>query len=140
MNRLHFKVILLPVILALTFGCASTQSKDDSLNRNLLLGAWEKTIVSNDQTKNVILLLREDGTFSMQGKVTAKNGARRDINAEGTWIVDNNYLIEVVTKSNFAKPGIKSKDKILQLSEQEYVYQDESGKKQSYKKTSNFPK
>ena len=83
------------------------------------------------------MIFHDDGTFSSQGKVTAKNGAQRDINAEGTWTVDNNYLIEVVTKSNFAKPGITSKDKILQLSEEEYVYQDESGKQQTYKKASS---
>jgi uncharacterized protein (TIGR03066 family) len=137
MNRLFFKALLFLVILALNFGCASTQTKDDSLNRKLLLGAWEKTVVSNDQTKKVIILFRDDGTFSTQGKVIAKNGAHRDINVEGTWIIDNHYLIEVVTKSNFAKPGITSKDKILQLSEEEYVYQDESGKQQTYKKASS---
>jgi hypothetical protein len=80
----------------------------------------------------------DDGSFHSQGKVTAKDGTEREINAEGTWIVENNYLIEEVSKSNFAKPGIKSKDKILQLSEKEYIYQDESGRKQSYTKTSNF--
>ena len=136
MNRLFFKALLFLVILALNFGCASTQTKDDSLNKKLLLGAWEKTVVSNNQTKKIVMNFHDDGTFTIQGKVTAKNGAQRDINAEGTWTVDNNYLTEVVTKSNFAKPGTKSTDKILQLSEEEYVYQDESGKQQTYKKAS----
>jgi hypothetical protein len=107
-----------------------------------LLGAW---IVPQEQTtalkKAGGFTFKSDGTFTFYAIGTIGDQDKR-IDAEGKWKVEEDVLIEEVTKSSDSRclpVGFVTRDTLIDITENEYRFRTHTGRVESRvrKKTAN---
>jgi hypothetical protein len=113
--------IILSIVL---FGCVSMA--DDAKYTQLLIGEWH-ALPETLPIKEARTYFNQDGTFESYAVFPVPGGEVR-IDVEGIWKIQDGYMIEEITKSSnprFPKVGSISKDKIISLTEREFIYEDD---------------
>ncbi len=96
---------------------------------SLITGEWKLDTTHEGADVSALSEYRSDGAFVSSGS-SSNGGFVAKFKTEGTWRVQDNYLIWTVEKSSnpgLIAPGTTCKEEILSISGQEMTYRDQDG-------------
>lgn len=115
---------------------AAPEVAKQKFSKEKLLGKWLYSGKVGETSIVGVTEFRKDGTIVAKGKMTT-DGETQEVTIEGTWEIKGDVLIETVTKTSnqdVVPNGTVSKDKILSISDTEFVYEDQDGEKTTEKR------
>lgn len=120
--KLNDATVILACLSCLALsGCASL-GRGDSGYASRIVGTWAKASSSPTLSLAATTVFRRDGTFSSDAEQESKDGKKIAIHVEGSWRIEDGFLVEIVGKSNIAPPGFTTRDRIVRASATEFVY------------------
>ena len=127
------KLIILLFSFVLLSNCTKQENSDRQLEQKLI-GTWHKDLKKGNIVLHVITKFTSDHRYASYARA---KGSHRKYYAVGRWRVKFGTLKESVTKSNFAQPHTSTYDKILTITNKQFVYKTERGNIFSYYRTRN---
>ncbi len=118
------------ILISLFFitNCSDRKNSDATIERQLI-GTWHKDLKINGKVTHVVTKFTKDHRFATYAHL---KGTNRKLYAVGTWSVKFGILNETVYKSNYVQPYTTTYDKILSITNRQFVYKTESGEVFSY--------
>ena len=133
MKTLHIFVLLSLLAISIPSVLATTdpqkEASDAEIRQNVV-GVWIVDIHStNGGSIEGTVTIASDSKFVSKATVTVGD-KKQEMEYEGTWQAKDGYLIEMITKSSskVIPVGKVTRDKIIRVDDQELVFQTESGK------------
>jgi hypothetical protein len=140
MKKIHLIAILSLFATNITTALASTEPQKDPSDaeiRQKVVGTWFVDLHSSNGVSIAgTVTIVSDSKFISKATMTIGD-KKQEVNYEGTWQAKDGFLIETITKSGakFAPVGKVTRDKIINVDDQELVIQTESGKIETRKRS-----
>jgi len=133
MKKLHIFALLSLLAISIPSVLATTEPQKEASDaeiRQKVVGVWIVDIYSTNggSIKGTVTIV-SDSKFISKATVTAGD-KKQEMNYEGIWQAKDGYLIETITKSSskIIPVGKVTRDKIIHVDDKELVFQTESGK------------
>lgn len=126
------RVITIFALSLLLIGCSQKQPLTDAEISNKIVGVWKvnETAPSGVTSSGTVSVFK-DGSVTCDVKYVR---GTRDLlmSYTASWRVENGFLIEAIkttSNSNLLAVGFVTRDKVLSLDEQTFVFETETGHK-----------
>lgn len=127
-------ILLLFFILIISISCS--QNKEE-----LLVGTWDGKLVTEKDGAELkvqtVTKINSDKTWGQDGSIIIDNFRKIEYSANGTWEIQGEFLIfvwESSTNPLIQSGGVREVDKIIELSKELLILDDEMGVKSVYKR------
>jgi len=128
---MYYKLTIFILSIFLLLGCKTEHKTNDYKLKKKIAGSWKKILKRKNSIIYVTTTFYCNGNFNTQAikKIINK---KYKLYSKGKWYIKNGYLIEKVSSSNYTKRGSISKDKIVLINKNQFIYQTSKGKAFSY--------